>query len=293
MLRVAKVRSTAAGLALAVVLLAALPAHAHAAGSADVAALQVALRALGLYQQTIDGTAGPGTQAAVRRFQERNGLAADGVAGAATRSALGRRGRPAYGSRTIVNGASGWDVAALQFRLAWHGFPAGSIDGGFGGRAEAAVRRFQASVGMSADGAAGPQTLRLLRGPIPRSPIWLRHPIAGRITDRFGPRGDRFHPGVDYPAAMGTLVTAAGRGTVTFAGWDVSGYGNMVVIEHPLGVRSMYAHLSRIGVNRGTFVAAGAAVGRVGSTGFSTGPHLHFELRLRGAAIDPLTALSH
>jgi len=63
------------------------------------------------------------------------------------------------------------------------------------------------------------------------------------------------------------------------------------VIEHPQGVRSMYAHLSRIEVRVGQPTAAGMEIGRVGATGFATGPHLHFELRLRGAAIDPLTAL--
>jgi murein DD-endopeptidase MepM/ murein hydrolase activator NlpD len=138
---------------------------------------------------------------------------------------------------------------------------------------------------------AGPQTLRLLRGAIPRSPIWLKDPVDVRIGDRFGPRGNRFHTGLDFPAPTGTRVTAAGRGTVAFAGWDSGGYGNTVVIEHPLGVRSLYAHLSRIAVNKGATVSAGDAVGRVGSTGVSTGPHLHFEVRLRGAAIDPLTAL--
>ncbi len=112
-----------------------------------------------------------------------------------------------------------------------------------------------------------------------------------RISDRFGPRGDMFHPGIDYPAPSGTSVRAAGRGTVTFAGWDSGGYGNLVVILHPRGVRSMYAHLSRIGVRTGQSVVAGTAIGAVGSTGFSTGPHLHFELRLGTAAIDPLTAL--
>ena len=251
----------------------------------------MALRGVGLYQQTVDGSAGPGTRAAVRRFQASKGLTADGVAGAATRAALGRRGGPSYGSRTISSGDSGWDVAALQFRLAWHGFPSGSIDGGFGSHLEAALRRFQAYAGLTADGTAGPQTLRLLRGAIPRSPIWLKDPVARPIGDRFGPRGNRFHTGLDFPAPIGTLVTAAGRGQVVFAAWDPGGYGNLVVIEHPLGVRSMYAHLSRIGVNRGTTVAAGDIVGRVGTTGISTGPHLHFELRLRGAAIDPLTAL--
>ena len=279
------------GAVLAVVLLAAVPGSAGAAGRADVAALQVALRGVGLYQQTIDGSAGPGTRAAVRRFQASKGLPVDGVAGAATRAALGRRGGPSYGSRTLNRGDAGWDVAALQFRLAWRGFPSGTFDGGFGSHLEAAVRRFQSYAGMAADGTAGPQTLRALRGAIPRSPIWLKDPVRAGIGDRFGPRGNRFHTGLDYPAATGTLVTAAGRGVVAFAGWDSGGYGNTVVIEHPLGVRSLYAHLSRIGVNRGTSVAAGSIVGRVGTSGVSTGPHLHFELRLRGAAIDPLTAL--
>ncbi len=270
---------------------AAAPATARAAGNPDVAALQVALRAVGTYGHTIDGVAGPGTGAAVRRFQARNGLAADGVAGAATRRALGRRGGPRFGSRTVKRGASGWDVAALQFRLAWRGFPSGTIDGGFGGHVEAALRRFQARAGLTADGVAGPGTLRALRAPIPRSPIWLVHPVRAAIGDRFGPRGNRFHTGVDYPAATGALVTAAGRGRVVFAGWDAGGYGNLVVIEHPRGVRSMYAHLSRIGVGTGRWVVAGATVGRVGATGVATGPHLHFELRLAGAAIDPMSAL--
>jgi hypothetical protein len=256
-----------------------------------VAALQVALRGGGLYGGAIDGVAGPGTRAAVRRFQSGRGLAADGVAGAATRAALGRRGRPRYGSRTMRSGHSGWDVAALQFTLAWHGFPSGSLDGGFGSRTDAALRRFQAWAGLGADGVAAPATLRALRRPIPRSPIWLIAPVRARTGDRFGPRGNRFHTGLDYPAPTGTPVAAAGRGRVVFAGWDAGGYGNTVVIEHPRGVRSMYAHLSRIAVRRGTWVVAGRGVGGVGSTGASSGPHLHFELRLGTASIDPRTAL--
>ena len=277
-------------LALACGLLAS-PGSAGAAGSADVAALQVALRGVGLYGQTIDGVAGPGTSAAVRRFQARNGLAVDGVAGAATRRALGRRGGPSFGTRTLTRGAAGWDVAALQFRLAWRGFPSGTIDGGFGSHVAAAVRRFQARAGLAADGTAGPSTLRALQGPIPRSPIWLVHPVRSRVGDRFGPRGNRFHTGLDYPAPSGALVSAAGRGRVVFSGWDAGGYGNTIVIEHPRGVRSLYAHLSRIGASRGVWVTAGTPVGRVGATGVATGPHLHFELRLGDAAIDPLSAL--
>jgi murein DD-endopeptidase MepM/ murein hydrolase activator NlpD len=267
-------------------------ASAHAAGNADVAALQVALRATGYYAGSVDGVNGPGTRAAVSRFQGRHGLAADGVAGAATKSALGRRGRPVYGSRTLSRGASGWDVASLQFRLAWRGFASGNIDGGFGSHTEAALRRFQASLGLPADGVAGPSTLRALTGPVPRSPIYLVAPVRSRIGDLYGPRGNRFHTGIDYPAPTGALVAAAGRGRVVSAGWDAGGYGNLVVIEHPQGVRSWYAHLSSIAVRSGQSVVAGSTIGRVGATGVATGPHLHFEVRLRGGAVvDPLTAL--
>jgi murein DD-endopeptidase MepM/ murein hydrolase activator NlpD len=280
--------------AATVLLLAALlgaPACAHAAGSADTAALQVALRGVRLYEGPIDGIAGAGTKAAVRRFQSRRGLAADGVAGPRTRYALGRRGRPLLGSRVLRLGRAGWDVAALQFRLAWRGFPSGDFDGGFGYRTDGAVRRFQRYAGVVPDGVVGPGTLRALRLPIPRSPIWLIRPVRAAIGAGFGPRDNRFHPGLDYPAASGTRVTAAGRGRVVFAGWDTGGYGNLVVVRHPRAVRSMYAHLSRIEVRRGQWVSAGSRVGAVGATGLATGPHLHFELRLRGAAIDPLTAL--
>ena len=86
---------------------------------------------------------------------------------------------------------------------------------------------------------------------------------------------------------MGDPVRAGASGCVTFAGRNSGGYGKLVVLQHGLGMTSWYAHLSRIGVRRGACVAAGALIGRVGSTGESTGPHLHFELRLRGAAVDP------
>jgi murein DD-endopeptidase MepM/ murein hydrolase activator NlpD len=77
---------------------------------------------------------------------------------------------------------------------------------------------------------------------------------------------------------------------VVSAGWDPSGYGNLVVIAHRLGLTSWYAHLSSIGVRRRQCVGAGTLIGRVGATGRATGPHLHFELRLRGAAVDPRTS---
>jgi murein DD-endopeptidase MepM/ murein hydrolase activator NlpD len=258
--------------------------------SASTAALQVALRAGGLYGGAVDGIAGPQTRAAVRALQARRGLTVDGIAGPRTRRALGRRGRPRLGSRPLAAPARGWDVAGLQFLLARHGFPSGPVDGGLGPRTDAALRRFQAWAGLGADGVAGPATLAALRRAPPRSVLRFAAPMGVSVGDGFGPRGARFHTGRDYPAPTGTPVAAAGRGCVESVGFD-DGYGKLVVIRHRLGMTSWYAHLSRIDVPRGRCVVAGDPIGLVGSTGRATGPHLHFELRLRGAAVDPRTGL--
>ena len=272
----------------------ALPAPANAA-RANVAALQVALKAVHLYGGSVDGVAGPQTRRAVRRFQRRKRLAVDGVAGPQTRRALGRRGRPRYGSRAMRVGQRGWDVAALQFLLARRGFSSGSVDGGFGPNTAAAVRRFQSSRGLVADGVVGPATRRALRGRGIRrvsaplgGPVAFLRPVRAPAGDRFGPRaGGRMHTGIDFPAPAGTTVGAAGRGTVKFAGWNSGGYGYLVVISHRLGFESWYAHLSRIYASPGQAVAGGSRIAAVGSTGRSTGPHLHFEVRLNGTPIDP------
>jgi peptidoglycan hydrolase-like protein with peptidoglycan-binding domain len=274
----------------AVIAALAVPAVADARSS-RTAALQVALRAKSTYAGTVDGISGPGTTEGVRRFQLRRGLPADGIAGPRTRRALGWRGRHSFGSRTIGPGARGWDVAALQWLLATHGFPSGLFDGDFGARSQAALQRFQAFAGLGADGLAGPATLAALRRSPPRSVLRFAAPLAIAPGDGFGPRGNAMHTGVDYPAARGTPVGAAGRGCVLSAGYDAGGYGRLVVIQHRAGMTSWYAHLSRISVGPGQCVVAGTRIGRVGSTGHSTGPHLHFELRLRGAAVDPLSGL--
>jgi murein DD-endopeptidase MepM/ murein hydrolase activator NlpD len=278
--------------ALVVVLAAlALAPTAAASGNAGIAALQVALRARGLYIATIDGQQGPATTTAIKRFQVRAGLPSNGVAGPATRRALGRYGRHLLGSRPLTRGASGWDVAALQFLLAWHGFPSATFDGGLGAHTERAVRRFQRWAGLPADGVAGPGTIAALRKPLPRCPIALAWPVAGPVGDGFGPRGDRFHAGIDIVAGTGTPVRAAAPGRVVFAAPAGGGWGKLVVVAHSDGVETMYAHLSRIEVRTGQSVGAGTRVGRVGATGDAHGPHLHFEVRLRGAAVDPRPAL--
>ena len=145
--------------------------------------------------------------------------------------------------------------------------------------------------GLAADGVAGPATLAALRRAPPRSLLRFAWPSRAPLGDRFGPRGARFHTGVDFPTAAGSPVVAAGYGCVESAGWNAGGYGNLVVIRHRLGMTSWYAHLARITTASGTCLSAGDPVGTVGATGRATGPHLHFELRVRGAAVDPCTGL--
>ena len=276
----------AAALAAAV-----LAGPAASAGNPEIAALQVGLSSRGLYEGTVDGVLGAGTSAAVRRLQRKAGLPADGVPGRKTRAALGHYGRRApLGRRTLVVGTRGWDVAALQFALAWHGFPSGPLDGHLGLRTEAALRRFQVWAGLKADGTAGASTFVALRAPVPRSPLVLSAPVQAPTGDVFGPRGSRFHSGLDFRAPSGTPVSAAGAGLVVFAGRHNSGWGNLVVVKHGSGVRTLYAHLSRIDVKLGEHLSSGDHLGLVGASGQATGPHLHLEVLVRGAAVDPQTA---
>jgi peptidoglycan hydrolase-like protein with peptidoglycan-binding domain len=265
------------------------------AGRADVAALQVALRAIGFPAGPIDGISGPWTRGAVRRFQRSRHLVADGVAGPRTRRALGRRGGPRLGARAMRIGNRGWDVAALQFLLSSRGFGPGGFDGGFGPNTDAAVRRFQRAAGLAVDGLAGPATLGALRrrhlSAVPDGPVRFLRPVGGRIGDGFGWVAGRQHTGVDFLAGAGASIGAAGRGVVAFADWTSGGYGNLVVVRHRLGFESWYAHLSRISAWVGEAVVGGSRLGYVGATGRATAPHLHFEVRHFGSPIDPLPRL--
>jgi murein DD-endopeptidase MepM/ murein hydrolase activator NlpD len=282
---------TRAFLALSALLVAAAFVPQASASDPAVAALQVGLRARGLYKGPIDGLSGPATAKAIRRLQTRARIEVDGVVGPKTRRALGRFARHRLGSRPLRTGNAGWDVASLQFRLAEHGFPSGAFDGIFGPHIQAAVRRFQEWAGLKEDGIAGPATVRALDAPPPAVPLPLAWPLTTPVLgDRFGPRGDRWHSGVDFPAPTGTSVYAARSGQVVWAGWRAN-YGLLVTVAHGKGERSMYAHLSRIDVRVGVWIGSGVRVGLVGATGHATGPHLHFEVRMRGAAVDPLGAL--
>ena len=119
--------------------------------------------------------------------------------------------------------------------------------------------------------------------------IALIRPVSGTITSRFGV-GSRIrrssHTGLDIATSTGTPIAAAASGTVTFSGYKGS-YGNMLVISHGNGVQTYYGHCSKLYVSAGTQVSQGEIIGAVGSTGNSTGPHLHLEVRVNGVAYNP------
>ncbi len=124
----------------------------------------------------------------------------------------------------------------------------------------------------------------------------LGFPVFGRITSRYGYRLDpfskryEFHKGIDLKAPKGTPVRVTADGKVIFAGWRY-GYGKTVIVKHSYGYKTVYAHMSRIKVKKGRWVKAGDVVGYVGSTGKSTGSHLHYEVRKRGKTQNPYTYL--
>lgn len=114
----------------------------------------------------------------------------------------------------------------------------------------------------------------------------FRWPLLGTVTSVFGPRGGRMHNGLDIAGNMGDPIKASKDGTVSVSGW-VGGYGNTVILRHDDGSASLYAHASALLVKRGQTVRAGQTIARVGSTGNSTGPHLHFEVIEGTRPIDP------
>ena len=118
-------------------------------------------------------------------------------------------------------------------------------------------------------------------------PTYLRPISGGTLSSEFGYRWGSFHKGVDWYVPQGTTVTAAAAGTVTRAGWFAD-YGYCVDITHSNGTMTRYAHLSSINVRVGQSVSQGQAIAASGNTGYSTGPHLHFEIWVGGTAVNPL-----
>ena len=116
--------------------------------------------------------------------------------------------------------------------------------------------------------------------------ISLIRPTSGTITSRFGSRGRSTHTGLDIANSSGTPIKAAASGTVTYSGWKGS-YGNLLIITHANGVQTYYAHCSKLYVTSGTNVSQGQTIAAMGSTGNSSGPHLHLEIRVNGVAQNP------
>lgn len=154
----------------------------------------------------------------------------------------------------------------------------GGASGGSGGN----------SGGGGSSGGGSATSLSNLQWPVPSCTL---------ITSRFGYRvapttgASTYHGGLDIGAGMGTSIVAAGAGDVIYSGAN-GGYGNCVMIDHGNGVVTVYAHMSSIGVSYGQYVTAGQYVGAVGSTGVSTGPHCHFEIRINGVQTDPAAYFS-
>ena len=122
------------------------------------------------------------------------------------------------------------------------------------------------------------------------------YPIRGRLTSRFGARADPFtgarsyHTGIDLAAPTGTSIKVSTDGRVAAAGWQ-NIFGNYVIVTHAGGYQTLYGHMSKISVRRGQYLTQGDEVGKVGSTGYSTGPHLHFSVYKDGKMIDPFSVL--
>jgi murein DD-endopeptidase MepM/ murein hydrolase activator NlpD len=122
--------------------------------------------------------------------------------------------------------------------------------------------------------------------------IGFSWPAAGKLTSRYGRRWGRMHKGIDIAGPVGTPINSAADGTVIAAGWNSGGYGNLVEIRHSDGTTTRYGHNSRLSVSVGQTVRQGQQLAEMGSTGHSTGSHLHFEIRPSGgAAVNPISHL--
>ena len=215
---------TRRGVAFASLLTALVVAAPAEAAPPQVAGLQVALRAKGVYPGAVDGIKGPLTKRAIRTFQRRNGLAVDGIAGPRTRAELGRLARPPLGRRVVRRGMIGWDVSQVQFQLRRHGFRAGPVDGIFGPATLRAVRRFQERTGLGVDGVVGPVTVRTLeRGgarvkPRPR----VRAASPGSVRIALGYWAARYGVSPSLVRALAWMESGNQPGVVSPAGaWGV------------------------------------------------------------------------
>ncbi len=221
---------------------------------------------------------------------------------------------PARGAaQELRMGARGASVTGLQRALRKRGIRV-PVDGAFGARTRAGVKVLQRRMRVKPTGVADTGVLARLRvkvrsiaGTAPVRPPFSEYPVPqpndttpsatgfvwpanGAVSSPFGPRWGRMHEGIDIAAPAGRPVRAAKAGLVTTAA-AMGAYGNLVILDHGNGETSRYGHLSAFDVKKGDVVVIGQIVGRIGTTGRSTGNHLHFEIRFGGVAVDPLTHL--
>ena len=130
--------------------------------------------------------------------------------------------------------------------------------------------------------------INLYRIAAQRAPFAVPVRDAYRFTSGFGTRWGRLHAGTDFAAPIGTPIYATADGVVTEAGWH-SGYGRLITIQHEFGIETRYAHLNAMRVSIGQRVSRGDRIGDMGNSGRSTGPHLHYEIRVGGTPVNPMT----
>jgi murein DD-endopeptidase MepM/ murein hydrolase activator NlpD len=133
----------------------------------------------------------------------------------------------------------------------------------------------------------GPGSTSVYQGDMPH----FQWPVMGSVSSPFGGRHGRPHEGIDIAARRGTAVRASRSGHVLYSGSGINGYGNLVIIKHADQYATVYAHLQSRSVKKGQFISRGQILGRVGSTGHATGPHLHFEVRSQRTPVNPLSFL--
>ena len=296
---------------------------------AEVELLQKALVKLGYMTQaqmnTGPGTFGPATETALKNFQKANGLTADGLYGPNTRNKMvelgGTTGAGSTGSSGSLSGSTvpasnlqkgstnKSEVELLQKALVKLGYMTqaqmNTGPGTFGPATETALKNFQKANGLTADGVYGPNTRNKMvsmgatTSTGGSSSTGLTTPLAKgsyRVTSEYRSASRPNHNGIDLGAPQGTRIGAAADGKVVTVVNNQSnsktGYGNYVVIEHANGVRTLYAHCASVSVSVGQTVSQGQQIGTVGSTGNSTGPHLHFEVKVNGSYVNPRNYVS-
>jgi Meckel syndrome type 1 protein len=253
-----------------------------------------------------DGIFGPITQAAVTDFQKRYGIPVTGRVDARTWQALFRSNVTYVGGSgktvmTVYNGGGGTSAPAGQDGPAPSNKtapkPVTTTKRTVSAPTTTAPTSTSTDAATNRAATTTPKSTPTTPASAPSTPVQsaggcgagkIATPVSGTVTGVYGEaRSGHTHAGQDIAAPTGTAVRAAQCGTVTTAGADGSGYGNLVCIQHEGGVSTCYAHLSEIDTTKGAYVHVGDVIGKVGCTGSCTGPHLHFEVRETDKPVNP------